>query len=177
MPGQNRRSSTSADALALASDRARAIALRSSGATLDQVAQMVTLPNGERRWKSKQAVHYAIRQAIRNELKPELDEMIHLQESRLDQALMAIWTRVKRGELAAVDQMLRIETRRAKLFGLDAPKRMIFEGHPVEQDTQIRMAELFRRVLAEVPDPEARKRIAAALIIDEPRALASTNER
>jgi hypothetical protein len=51
-----------------------------------------------------------------------------LATKRLNAALAAIWPRVQRGELLAIDRMVRIEERRAKLLGLDAPARVDIEG-------------------------------------------------
>lgn len=43
---------------------------------------------------------------------------------RLEAAEKAIWVKVLKGDLLAIDRMLRIMERRAKLLGLDAPKRV-----------------------------------------------------
>ena len=54
---------------------------------------------------------------------------------RLDIALFAVMPAVKRGDLKAISQMLRIEKRRAELLGLDAPTRLEHTGEnggPIE---------------------------------------------
>lgn len=48
-----------------------------------------------------------------------VDQMVDLEASRLDRLQMAVWSRAINGDLGAVDRVLRIMERRAKLFGLD----------------------------------------------------------
>ena len=53
---------------------------------------------------------------------------------RLDDALLAIYPHVKRGNHAAIDRMLRISERRSKLMGLDAPTKFKDETDPIDWD-------------------------------------------
>ena len=68
----------------------------------------------------------------------DLDEHVQIALKRLDVALNAIWDEVKDGKKAAIDRMLSIEQRRAKLLGYDAPDRLEVSGRdggPVEHET------------------------------------------
>ena len=47
-----------------------------------------------------------------------------LELARLDVAQRAIWKKVVKGDLAAIDRLLKIMQRRAKLIGLDAPVKL-----------------------------------------------------
>lgn len=53
-----------------------------------------------------------------------VDAILESELSRLDRALAAIWPSVCKGHLTAIDRMLRIQERRAKYLGLDAPTRI-----------------------------------------------------
>lgn len=48
-------------------------------------------------------------------------DYVQMELVRLDRALNAIWDRVLEGDLKAIETMLKIEERRARLLGLDAP--------------------------------------------------------
>jgi hypothetical protein len=47
---------------------------------------------------------------------------IHLE--RIDRALFRIWPKVAQGDLDAIDRMLRLLEREARLLGLDAPTKI-----------------------------------------------------
>ena len=49
------------------------------------------------------------------------EEVRELMLERLDAALRAVWPRVLEADDGAINSLLRIEARRAKLLGLDAP--------------------------------------------------------
>jgi len=51
--------------------------------------------------------------------------MCALELERLDVMLLALWRRVQNGDERAIDRALKIEERRAKLLGLDAPIRAV----------------------------------------------------
>jgi ribosomal protein L15E len=53
-----------------------------------------------------------------------IDEIRTEEISRLDAMLSGLWPKARRGEVAAVDRVLRIMERRARLLGLDAPMRV-----------------------------------------------------
>jgi len=60
----------------------------------------------------------------------------HLQHARLNRLLNAVWKKATEGELASIDRAIRIEERRSRLLGLDAPSR--FQINPSElTDEQI----------------------------------------
>lgn len=47
-----------------------------------------------------------------------------LEAERLDAILQGVWDRAAEGDLPAVDRVLKIMERRARLFGLDAPAKV-----------------------------------------------------
>jgi hypothetical protein len=50
--------------------------------------------------------------------------------SRLDAMLSGLWPLARKGALGAVDRVLKVMERRAKLLGLDAPLRLAHGGDP-----------------------------------------------
>lgn len=62
-------------------------------------------------------------------------EYVELEIIRLDRALNAIWTKVQDGDQGAIATMLKIQERRAKYRGLDAPVKQELsgpEGQPLQ---------------------------------------------
>ena len=57
-----------------------------------------------------------------------VEQQRQIQSERLDRLLFPAFQRVVDGDLAMIDPCLRIEKRRAELWGLDAPKRAEVTG-------------------------------------------------
>lgn len=94
--------------------RNMAIDLRRAGITLDVIAARLNYPN-------VQAVQRDIDLLISSVLKTPQDEMRGLEALRLDYMTMVLWPEARKGINRAIDQLLKVMERRAKLFGLDAP--------------------------------------------------------
>ena len=78
-----------------------------------------------------------------------LDHLRRLELERLDEATAAIYPKVKRGDVAAIDRMLKLQERRAKLLGLDVPVRQdSLNVHVKAQVQQIGHTAPARSVLA-----------------------------
>lgn len=94
--------------------RAQALQLKLAGATNEQIVE---------------AGIYANRGTVSREIKKALADITHdaaadvlkLELSRLDTALMGIWGAVRSGDVFAIDRMLKIMDRRARYLGLDQP--------------------------------------------------------
>jgi transposase len=98
------------------SDRLRgvkAMQLRTAGLTYQQIA--------DRLGCGAAAARDMVKRALARAERLEVKDLRELENTRLDQAQAAIWARVLRGDLAAMDRFLRISERRARLNGLDAP--------------------------------------------------------
>lgn len=109
--------------------RAYAVSLRRTGATYREIAQSVIEYFGAENVPASYS-HGLAYQDVQKELKrhaidmrEELDHILELEIQRLDRMLLAIWPGVQRGHLGAVDRALKIQERRAKFLGLDAPKQ------------------------------------------------------
>ena len=94
--------------------RRRALELRMRGQTLSDIASEVG-------YASASGAYKAVRAALQAEALATVGEVRRLHTARLEQALEAIWDAVCRGELQAIDRMLRVLDREAKLLGLDQP--------------------------------------------------------
>ena len=74
------------------------------------------------------------------------------QIARLDRMLVALWEKVRNGNERAVDTVLRIEERRAKLLGLDAAVRKEVDitsaGSQVRFDVTIPVVERIGEIVA-----------------------------
>jgi hypothetical protein len=64
----------------------------------------------------------------RAQITASADDLRSEEISRLDAMLAGVWPRARKGEAVAIDRVLKIGERRAKLLGLDAPTRTALEG-------------------------------------------------
>lgn len=109
---------------AIAADREkRALALRLAGATYEQIASELHISLG--------AAHKAVQSVLdrtRQQCSEQADELRQLEVARLDRMLLLLESQIRTGHLGAIDRALRIQERRAKLLGLDAPVRQEVAG-------------------------------------------------
>lgn len=106
----------------------RALELRLAGVTYQQIAD-------ELAYAGRQGAYKAVESALKLTLQEPAEALRRLSSERLDRATLAIWRAVSAGDLRAIETMLRIEARRARLLGLDAPARSELsgpEGGPIE---------------------------------------------
>lgn len=93
--------------------RARALELHLAGANYDKIAEMVG-------YASKGSAHKAVQEALNSEApSPNSAEELQTELARLDALLAGLWQRARRGEVQAVDRVLKIGERRAALLTLD----------------------------------------------------------
>lgn len=102
--------------LTIAEKRDKALQLRLTGATYQAIADLMEV--------SKSTVKRWIDAAIDGVDKENAKALIVLENERLNRAQRAIWPAVINGQLGAVDRLLRIQERRARLNGLDAPQKV-----------------------------------------------------
>lgn len=73
---------------------------------------------------------------------------------RLDAMLLGVWSQASKGHLSAIDRVLRIEERRAKLLGLDAPQKFQHEDWRSQAVADIRAGAITFDSLARVFDED-----------------------
>lgn len=94
----------------------RALELRKAGYSYRAIAEELGI--------SVSAAYRATTRALKrlNEKTQEEAEVVRrLELERLDDLLLAMWPKAQNGDQGAVDRILRIMERRARLLGLDAP--------------------------------------------------------
>jgi len=107
---------------------AKALELRIAGATYKQIGEALGISESGA-WK---AVMRALKR-LNERIEEGALELRRLETERIDRALLAIWPRVRGGDLGAIDRFVKLSRRRAELWGLDAPKALdvTTEGGPL----------------------------------------------
>lgn len=101
-----------------ADNEARALTMRLAGETYRQI--------GEQLGVTTAAAYKMVRRVLdrtRKAADESAAELRQLEQERLDALLLALWKPATQGNQGAVDRVLRIMERRAKLLGLDAPTK------------------------------------------------------
>ncbi len=99
----------------------QALELRKAGVTYEQIA-------GQLGYSNASGARKAVASALKATLREPAEELRELEVVRLDAMLLPLWRRVQAGDEKAVDRVLRIMERRARLLGLDAPARTELSG-------------------------------------------------
>jgi len=118
------------DLLETAERRAYVFQLRKAGATYAAIVKAAidkfgvdALPNGfDERYAYKDVKREL--DHLRKDIADSAAEIIELETQRLDAMLTVLWPQVAKGNQGAVDRVLRIMERRAKLLGLDCPQKI-----------------------------------------------------
>jgi Ni,Fe-hydrogenase III large subunit len=98
-----------------------ALSLRLVGLSYDAIAERLGFANRSGSFRAVQA-------ALKKTLQEPADELRTLELERLDSMLLPLMAQAKKGNQGAVDRVLRIMERRAKLLGLDAPTKQEVTG-------------------------------------------------
>ena len=125
MPGESR---TSPRRLAAVEKQRQALQLRYGGATYYAIAQALG-------YATAQGALLAVEAGLRRTVQEPADQLRQLDLGRIDAMLLAIWAKARAGDYEAIDMVLKLLTRRAKLLGLDAPVRQELtgpDGGPIE---------------------------------------------
>jgi len=104
------------DAVKAHDNQLKALELRKAGVSYQRIADTLG-------YKSASGAHKAVQTALKKTLQEPSDDLRKLEVERLDAALAAVWASVLKGQYGAVDRFLRIQERRARLLGLDAPTK------------------------------------------------------
>lgn len=104
--------------------------LRLAGANLEAIGRQVGL--------HKSNVSRRIKDALADIPAAEADALRTIENERLDGMQVAIWNRVRKGDLSAIDRAIRISERRSRLNGLDAPQRVDLGARAVDIESVAR---------------------------------------
>ena len=134
--------STSPAAIERAKRRAQALELRAAGRKYREIAEALD-------YSSPQHAHRDVKTELDALVKGPALEVLSEELDRLDKMLQGLWSEARRGNVHAVDRVLRIMERRARYLGLDAPDR-------VEVDAIVRspaeLAQEIRDIAADLRD-------------------------
>lgn len=116
-------SKTSAAKARMLKHQEQALLLRRSGLSFSAIGQRLGI--------SKSRAHALVQMGLedaREQVAAHSDQLRTEEVSRLDGMLSKIYAKAARGDLQAIDRVLKISERRARLFGLDAPVRTALQG-------------------------------------------------
>jgi len=91
----------------------QACELRRAGASYEEIGRALGI--------AKQNAHRMVTKALASALREQADQIRVIEEERLDKIQRAAWGAAMRGDHVAINTVLRVMERRAKMLGLDAP--------------------------------------------------------
>lgn len=100
-----------------------ALELRRSGLGYVEIGNQLGIGKSQ----AHRLVTAALKEAA-EQINAEADELRAEEISRLDGMLRGLWPDARKGNVGAVDRVLRIMERRAKMLGLDAPMKLAHGG-------------------------------------------------
>jgi hypothetical protein len=153
---------TSPERVTRALNARTALELRLAGLNFDEI--------GGRMGFSRQRAHALVSEELARvnaERNERAAELIRVEAERLDRLQAAVWPRALAGELRAVDRVLSIMARRARLLALDAQPEYLTR----EQAREL-MGLVVKAVTSCVTDPETLGKIHAKLDALAPGAAA-----
>lgn len=109
-------SKTSKGRIDVAKRRAEALELRRAGLTFQDIADRLG-------YKHRSAAHKDVQRALEKLIFEPAQDVLALELSRLDALTQTLWAQARRGDLQAIDRIVKLMNRRAKYLGLDAPER------------------------------------------------------
>lgn len=117
----NNASKSSSERLANHERVLQAVELRKAGASFGAIADRLG-------WKTRQAAFAAVMKYIDQTRTEGVDELRAVEAERLDAMQLQYWPQAMRGDIDAAELVLKIMTRRARMFGLDAPQKTELSG-------------------------------------------------
>lgn len=122
--------------------RARSVELQAKALELRRMG-LGFVAIGEQLGLKKSQAHRLVTAGMaeaRAQIGASADELRTEELSRLDGMLQGLWPRARKGEVVAIDRVLKIGERRAKLLGLEAPVRIETtgrDGAPIEVSSTV----------------------------------------
>ena len=142
-----KRNTTRPDAVRASVRRWEVLRLRLEGLSFRKIADRVGVDTAQA-WHDLQTVLSELKEAARE----DAEAVLAVELMRLDELTERCWPLVESGDMKAVDRLLRIMERRAKLLGLDAPTKIAPTDPSGETEyaglTDERLRELAAKVLA-----------------------------
>jgi hypothetical protein len=121
----------------------QAIELRLAGATYRTIAKQLNYTNPG-------AAFRAVCNAMAAITADSAEQLRAMEAERLDAMQLGLWQKARRGDVQAIDRVVRIMERRAKLFRLDPPEQKELSGpggSPIAiEDARLMLADRFARL-------------------------------
>lgn len=103
--------------------RGQALELRKAGATYQAIADRLGI--------ALTTAYKYVREGVQDIISEPAEELRVIHYERLNHMLIAIWPRAQKGELPAVDRVIGIMDRIARLYGIEAPQTSYSESREV----------------------------------------------
>ncbi|MFI9553707.1 hypothetical protein [Nonomuraea endophytica] len=147
--------------LEISKRRHQALQMRIAGVSPTLIAERLG-------YSSPQAASSDITRALQKAAKQEqmaAEHLLHLELDRLDRMTAAIWPKVVKGEINAVEACLKIINKRSSLLGLDLLNR----NGAADTDMASLLGNMLLQLQArhQVPDPDTEVILQAEVITDE----------
>lgn len=110
-------SKTSKRRLEAAAKQRQALSLRQAGVTYADIADRLG-------YAASSGAYKAVMAALDKTLQEPADELRRVELARLDRLQSSVWLAATGGDMTALDRILKIMERRARLMGLDAPVKI-----------------------------------------------------
>ena len=135
----------------IAAERAlQAMELRKHGFTYDAIGKEI----GVTRQRAYQIVKNEL-EALREECSEIAEDIVKIELERLDIMLVGAWPNATTGDVTAIDRVLKIMERRARLLGLDAPAKVAPTTPDGENPYEAMSAEELRALAASIAGHES----------------------
>lgn len=136
------------DAVKAHDNQLKALALRKAGASYQSIADALGYKDASGAWR-------AVKASLKKTLQEPADELRTLELARLDDMLKAIASHVAAGNLTAIDRALKIQERRARLLGLDAPAKhdLTSDNKPITFDYEKLISGITPRPIQDTDTP------------------------
>lgn len=128
----------------------RCLQLRSAGMSFREIARELKVAPAT----AYKAVARGLA-AVNAGCREQAQELRALEALRLDQMQAALWQQATDGDVRAIDRILRIMERRARLLGLDEPERRETKLEIDPQQARFRRELLVKQILADAMNGEA----------------------
>lgn len=147
------------------SQTTEALKLRAKGHTYEEIADRLGYANPAR-------ARLAVTKALEHSFREPAKHVRELEARRLDELQAAAWPAAVAGSDKAINAVLRIMERRAKLFGLDAPSKI---EHRVELDSAqaAALVDVLNRVFNDLGLSPEQRVIAGEVVPARLREIAS----
>lgn len=138
------------------------LTLRRSGVGIVKAAEQLGVP--------RSTAASALKRALSRTMQVPAAELRDLESDRLDHLQLGLWAKALRGDTQAVDRILRIMERRARLLGLDHADGLAERALQLEAEKVRLVALAFGRALDAVELSDEQRQTMTAVLLRELRA-------